>query len=221
MDQAVTLEHHRPVQEILGGSLTEGIGGAGAIVLAILGLIGILPAPLASIAVIAIGLSLLVGGGAVAAQYSRLLAKAEPRFAAELIGGGMTMEALCGLAGVVLGILALLHLEESTLLAVALLIFGGALLMGSIATARLNDLRKRLTANSDNAYELASEALYAASGSEVLIGAAASVLGILALSGFDPLTLTLVGLLCVGASVLFNGMSVGGSMLSIHHADAR
>ncbi len=45
---------------------------------------GILRATLASIAVIAIGLSLLVGGGAVAAQYSRLLTKAEPGYGAQL-----------------------------------------------------------------------------------------------------------------------------------------
>ncbi len=110
MDHAVALEQRKPVEEVVGGSIAEGVGGAGAIVLAILGLIGILPATLASIAVIAIGLALLVGGGAVAAQYSRLLTKAEPGSGAQLIGGGMTMEALCGLTGVVLGILALLRL---------------------------------------------------------------------------------------------------------------
>src|SRR5262249_38607547 len=67
-----------------------GVGGAATIVLAILGLIGILPVPLASVAVIAIGLSLLVGGGTVATQYSRLLARTEPGYAAQVVGGGMT-----------------------------------------------------------------------------------------------------------------------------------
>ena len=53
----------RPMEEVVGGSVTEGLGGAAAIILAILGLIGILPVPLASIGVLALGLSLLAGGG--------------------------------------------------------------------------------------------------------------------------------------------------------------
>jgi len=201
------------MEEVIGGSITEGVGGAGAIILAILGLIGILPTPLASIAVIAIGLSLLVGGGTVVAQYSRLLARTEPGYNAQIVGGGMTMEALCGLAGVVLGILALLDLDSVTLLSVSALIYGGALLMASLATARLNEMRTRLAAVEPNkAAEIAREAVYAASGSEVLIGATAVVLGILALSGIGALTLTLVALLCVGASVLVSGLSVAGKM---------
>ena len=86
--------------------------------------------------------------------------------------------------------------------------------MASIATARVNDVRIRL-APVEETHELAQDAVYAASGSEVLIGAAAVVLGILALSGFDPLTMTLVGLLSVGASVLLSGMSMAGRMISV------
>ena len=95
----------------------------------------------------------------------------------------------------------------------SVLVFGGALLMASIATARLNDLRMRTAAiQPEHAHELSREAVYAASGSDVLIGAAAVVLGILALSGFSSLTLTLVGLLCIGASIMLSGLSVAGRM---------
>src|SRR5215472_5778179 len=213
MDRSDFFDHTKPMEGVAIGSFTEGIGGAGAVVLAILGLIGVLPAPLAAIAVIAIGLSLVIGGGSVASQYSRLLIKTEPRQVAQLVAGGMGMEALCGLAGVVLGILALLHVSELSLLPASLLVFGAALLMASIATARVNDMRIRF-ASPEEMHELAQDAVYAASGSEVLIGAAAVVLGILALSGFDPLTMTLIGLLCVGASVLLSGISVAGRMVS-------
>jgi len=222
MDHAQTFDERKPMGEIVGGSITEGIGGAGAVVLAILGLIGIMPVALAAIAVIAIGLSLLVGGGTIAAQYSRLLTRTEPRHVAQVVSSGMTMEGLCGLAGVVLGILALLHVNDVTLLAVSVLVFGGALLMASIATARLNDVRIRLaTVDPDHTHELARDAVYAASGSEVLIGAAAAVLGILALSGFEPLTLTLIAVLCVGASILLSGLSIAGRMFwAMPHAEA-
>jgi len=214
MDRSDFFDHTKPMEGVAIGSFTEGIGGAGAVVLAILGLIGVLPAPLAAIAAIAIGLSLAIGGGSVASQYSRLLVKTEPRPVAQVVAAGMSMEALCGLAGVVLGILALLHVNELILLPSSLLVFGGALLMASIATARINDVRIRL-APVEETHELAQDAVYAASGSEVLIGAAAVVLGILALSGFDPLTMTLVGLLSVGASVLLSGMSMAGRMISV------
>lgn len=209
------------MEEVVGGSITEGVGGVATIVLAILGLIGILPIPLASIAVIAIGLSLLVGGGTLAAQYSRLLARTEPGYAAQVVGGGMTMEALCGLAGTVLGILALLQVKSEMLLAVAVLVYGGALLLASLATARLVEMRVRTAVEVPSQHEWSRDAVYAASGSDVLIGAAAVVLGILALSGFGPITLTLVALLCIGASVLLSGLSVAGRMFStLPHAEA-
>ena len=57
---------------------------------------------------------------------------------------------------------------------------------------------------------LTREIAVAASGTQMLIGVTAIVLGILALIGVDPLTLSLVGLLAVGASILFSGSAVSG-----------
>lgn len=216
-----TTSVRRPIEEVVGGSITEGLGGAGAIVLAILGLIGILPVPLASIAVIALGLSLLVGGGTLTAQYSRLLTRTEPGYGAQVIGSGMTMEALCGLAGAVLGILALLHFRAETLLGAAVVVYGGALLLASMATARLVEMHVRATSELPSEHQWSRDAVYATSGSDVLIGSAAVVLGILALSGFTPITLTLVALLCIGASVLLSGLSIAGRMFTmLPHAEA-
>jgi hypothetical protein len=65
---------------------------------------------------------------------------------------------------------------------------------------------------------MARDALYAASGSEALIGAGAIVLGILSLSGIAPLALVLVALLAIGASILLAGSSVAGRMFeSVAH----
>ncbi len=55
----------------------------------------------------------------------------------------------------------------------------------------------------------------AASGTQMLIGIATIVLGILALIGIDPVTLSLVGLLATGASILFSGSAVSSRMLSV------
>jgi hypothetical protein len=186
--------------------MTEVIGGAGAIVLAILGLIGVLPITMASIATIAVGVALLTVGGIIARRYSRALAGPEPTNIRREVMGGMGMEAMAGLAGLVLGILALIGISPLLLLSIAIIVLGAALLMASGAMARLETLMRWETL--DASQSKAHDAVYVATGSEVLVGVGAVVLGILALSGHDPLTLSLIAMLSIGASVLLSGSSL-------------
>jgi hypothetical protein len=200
---------------IAGGSTAEAIGGAGAVVLAILGLVGILPLFLAAIASIAIGGALLVEGAAIAARYTHLLRESHPGHGgmAEL-GGGMTIEFIAGCGGVVLGILALLKLAPITLLAIAVLGFAGGLLFGSGATSRVDTLGLY----TGRAQHVAYQAVNAAAGTQALVGLGIAVLGILALVGMMPLTLILVGLLAAGGAVLLTGGALAARMMSlIHH----
>ena len=202
-------------REIEGGSTTEAIGGAAAIVLAILGLLGVLPTVLASIASIAIGVGLIVAGGAIAARYERVLSGPETATAHREIAGGMGMEAFAGVAALVLGILALLGLSPLTLLAISAIAAGAGLLMASGSMARLESLVRWETAH--DMESKMRDTVYAASGSEVLIGVGAIVLGILALTGHDPLTLVLVALLSIGASLLMSGSTIAGRFFSMFH----
>ena len=118
----------------------ESLGGVGAMTLAIPGLASVLPFYLASIAAIAAGTALLAEGSAVTAQFSDLRSSAtHGRVDLAELGGGMTTEMLGGLAGVTLGVLALVGVDPASLLATATLVFGGTLLVGSGLTARLND----------------------------------------------------------------------------------
>ncbi len=55
----------------------------------------------------------------------------------------------------------------------------------------------------------------------MLVGIAAVVLGIIALVGIDPVLVTLVALLVVGASVLFSGTAVSSRMASVMRRLAR
>jgi hypothetical protein len=74
------------------------------------------------------------------------------------------------------------------------------------------------TLHPEHAHYIMRDTLYAASGSEALIGAGAIVLGILSLAGYAPLTLILVALLAVGASILLAGTAVSGRMFeSVAH----
>ena len=214
-----TLRHERDDKQsakvVAGGSITEAIAGLAAVALAIIALAGVLPGYLAAIATIAVGVALLAQGGAVAARWSKLVAETpgyewDPQTE---VGSGMTAEILGGASGIVLGILALIGVAPHILIPVALLAFGGAMLVGTGATADLG--RMRSAGTSPRLERATREMTVAASGTQMLIGIAAVVLGILALIGVDPLTLSLVGLLAIGASILFSGSAVSSRMLSI------
>lgn len=129
------------------------------------------------------------------------------------------MESLAGFAAIVLGLLSLLGIHSGVLLAAAVIVLGCALLLASGAISRLTSLPIRepfgtaeQVREAEHERYMARDALYAASGSEALIGAGAIVLGILSLSGIAPLALILVALLAVGASILLAGSSVAGRM---------
>ncbi len=209
----ITHREHTALHEIEGGSTTEAVGGAVAIVLAILGLLGVLPTMLASIAAIAIGVGLVVAGGAIAARYERVLSAPESTASRREIAGGMGMEAFAGIAALVLGVLALLGLSTGTLLAISAIAAGAGLLMASGSMARLESLVRWEMARDDTSK--LHDTVYASAGSEVLIGAGAIVLGILALTGTDPLTLVLVALLSIGASLLASGSTLAGHFFSM------
>jgi hypothetical protein len=208
-------EETRTTAKVLaGGSLTEALAGLAAAALAIIALAGVLPGYLAAIATIAVGVALLAQGGAVATRWSRIVAETpgyewDPKTE---LGSGMTGEILGGAAGIVLGILALIGVAPQILIPVALLVFGGAMLVGTGTAVDLGTMRTPVDPRVDRSTR---EIAVAASGTQMLIGIAAIVLGILALIGIDPLTLSLVGLLAAGASILFSGSAVSARVLTL------
>ncbi len=111
--------------EAAEGMSAHFLGGITAIVLGILALLGVASGTLLAVAVLALGASLLTGS--LNTQMFVGSYHARPF-------GGMV---LIGLAGVVLGILAVIGLDPLTLVLVGLLCFGvGALFSGSSLGAR-------------------------------------------------------------------------------------
>lgn len=199
---------------VAGGSLAEAIGGVGAVVLAILGLVGLLPQEMAAIAAMSVGVSLLLESTAVATRLSDLLSGTEKNFSdAAKLGGGMGAEFLGGVAGGVLGLLALLGIAPLTLIATAVIVFGASLLLSSGATYRLDLLASKLGQKTPSAAQ--ALCAMAASGVQVLVGIAAIALGIIALVGISTLILVLAGLLSIGAAVVISGSSVSGTIASV------
>jgi hypothetical protein len=217
MSTVMSTPEDKHIAESVGsGSAAEIIGGIAAIILTILGLAHVAPSLMLPIATIAIGVALVFEGGSVAVQYSRIISRTTENSAQTIeMGGGMTAEMLAGITGIVLGILALLGLDSLTLSASAVIVYGAALSLGSGSTARLNDLRIEVSGAHQSAQRVAHEAVSAAAGTQVLVGLAGGVLGILALVGLAPTVLVLVGLLAVGASLLLSGGAVGGRLISL------
>lgn len=211
-----TRELETSLEVVTGGSTGEAIGGAAAVVLAILGLAGVIPIYTLTVAALAVGVGLLIEGGALTSRYSQLLSRVSSgRLASAELGGGMSAELIGGIGGGVLALLALLGVAPMTLVPVAALVFGGALLFGAGATARLRNLAVHTSGASELARRIASESVSAASGAQIFVGIGAITLGILALVGVEPMTLMLVATLALGGALLISGAAIGARMASL------
>jgi hypothetical protein len=180
-----------------GGSTVEAVLGVAALILAILGLAGIEAGYMLTIGVIAIGAALLSEGAAIAARLNGDGSVAET---------GMNAEFVAGLAGIVLGVLALLGIQVIPLTAAAVLGFGGALLLGAGAgseaasTVRHDGLSHRGTTGT--------------AGAKILVGLAVIVLGILALVGIRPPEMLLVAVLILGGILMLSGVAMSSRFMS-------
>ena len=195
------------------GGFADALGGVAAIVLAIVGLAGVRPEPLAAIATIVFGAALLIQGGAMLSEFAQV-GTAEERLAAS--GGGISILFLVGVAGVVLGVLALIGLYAPILTAVAVIAFGAALLLSSSAVWRLLTspaIAAQFETSTPIVRIVASEMAAGSTGMQALAGLAVIVLGILAVCGVYAQPLTLIALLVAGAAILLTGSALSGTMI--------
>lgn len=192
---------------------TEVLLACGAVVLSILGLAGIFPNDLAAITVIALGVVLGCQGTNVVLRYTELLyeAGATPNPRAMEVGRGITAEFLGGLAGVVLGILALLRIAPMTLMSAAVITYGGTLLLTSSESVLLT-----LPGKEDEILHQLMHSMGRASASaQVLTGLGALALGILGLVGIAPTIMILVALQATGTSMLLRSSFASGLLMDL------
>ena len=141
-------EHVREIRasakNVLGGTITESFASGAAIVLTLLGLGGIKPDLMLSIAVIVIGLAFLFEGIAISMRFTKLLSEtSRDRLEKAEFGIGLTSEYLGGIVGIVLGILSLLGIAPMILAPAAAIVFGLEM-MASRVEARPNRKRKQV-----------------------------------------------------------------------------
>jgi hypothetical protein len=214
--ETITPGHHVPEHAWEHTALrTELLLALGAVVLSIVGLAGLFPMHLAAISIIALGAVLLFQGASVAWHFSELLhqAGASKAGVAE-VGGGITTEFLAGLAGLVVGVLALIGIAPMTLCSAGVITFSAALLMTSGEASWMHSLEAK---DDERMRHLMYFMTSAAAGAQVLVGLAGLVLGILALVGIAPMLMILIGVLIIGASVVLRSSAIGGLLLKFLH----
>lgn len=200
-----------------GSSWTEALGGIAVVVLAIISLAGGLPYVLAPIAVIILGAAFLFQGATTTARFVRLLGSVAPqRMEVSDFGGGASGEFLGGTTAIILGILALVGVHPLVLAPIAVLVLGVVELLSTGTNWRLNRFAaNRFAAGHETMQVVTGHMISSSCGMQAAVGVAAIILTILAIIGLDPLVLTLVALLCLGASVVAVGGSVGSRMVSL------
>ena len=193
----------RLTQLAAGGSIGEAICGIAVVVLAIIGLSNHDWTALASIGTIVAGAALIMAASAGM--------RAAATNGSTEVEGAMSAEVLGGAAGIVLGILAIVGIMPNLLNTVALIVFGGALILGCLTTSRAPASGPEL------GRYMPTHAAMAAAGSQALIGLAVGILGIVGLVGNPDhaVTIDLVGLLVVGAGVLITGSAVSARLVSV------
>jgi hypothetical protein len=232
---------HRGTPELTdleaGEGAIQAFGGLAVVVLAILGLSGLAPAMLASIAGIVIGAALLAEGGTIAGELS-ILASGPIHGGASgaEAGSGMTVEFLAGGAVVVLGILALIGLSQPILVPALIIVTGTALILTTGTMHRLDEVKMEASGTTGDAQRIVRGAASGTAGAQLLAGLAAIVLGILALvsspagtagpaagnaanagaaGGSTWIILTLVALLVLGTALAINRATLAGRLVRL------
>ena len=159
---------------------------------------------MASIATIAIGIALFAQGTAIMARWHEALRRLEgARYEKRELVSGVSTEMFGGLAGIVMGMLALIGVKPLVLLPVSAIVFGAALLLGGAAQP---DLVYLAPERNPKLARMTYSAIQTSGGVMVLVGIASAVLGILGVLSVGPvLTLTLVAFMAIGVALVFAG----------------
>ena len=203
------------------GGLADAAGGIATVVLAIVGLAHAAPETMAGIATIVFGAALLVQAGAMLSEYAGIVLPpgAEVSSVGQFGSSSLSPVFLAGAAGIILGILALLHINPEILLAAAVIAFGAALILSSNSVSHLHHAKRASFTGAQQSEMLGSEILanemaLGSAGIQGLAGLASIVLGILALVGTNSVILTLVALLVLGAALILTGSTLSATVLS-------
>lgn len=200
--------------EEMGVTLDQTIGGLALIVLGILALAKIDPLLLTSIATIVAGVALMIVSAGLAVELSKGLSESTGNLLhTGEMANGLNAGVLGGIAGIVLGILAILDVARPELIAVALIVFGAAVMFDFVASAQVRALKMMTAESPPGSLRMAMSAASSTNTATMLAGIGLITLGILALSGVVSYILVPVALLGLGVYLFLEGSAVAGRMI--------
>jgi hypothetical protein len=208
----------------------DAIGGIATAVLAIIGLAGWRPELLAGVATIVFGAALLVQAGTLLSEYSQVVSPTGVLQTASdaFSGDGLAAMFPVGIAGIVLGILALLGIASYALTSISVIAFGAALMLSAQSVRRLYQMQAEARRASVGAYSvrefLAGEMAAGSAGIQFATGLGSLVLGIIAVIMAGTMrgeVLTLVGLLLVGLTNIISGSALSGIVLGFMRPESQ
>ena len=209
---------------IAGGATLKTFGGIAVAILAILALIGLIPAVLVAIGGIVFGAAILLEGLSITSQYNQLAHQiAIDRSERVEVGGSGGVELLVGLAAIALGILSLLGVAAPVLIPALIIAGGVGLILSAGSLQRLNDLNLTRFVDSDLGRSIGRNSMMGGEVAQVLGGLGAVVLGILSLVIIAPTaaegfgTLPQVGLLVLGVASAISGAALAGKTTHEYH----
>jgi hypothetical protein len=207
---AMTYDDRTAQKVEAGGSIAEAGGGIAIIVLTIISLAGGVGGILTAVAVIVLGASFIIEGGAVASEFARVLSlrkTGEVQF-----GSGLMAQMAGGASILVLGILAIVGVRTDILIPVAVIVGGALLLLTAGTMLEIHALRTRFASETESA--VMGAGVTGGAGLQFLAGAAAIVLGIIGLTpGVTGVVLSTVGLLVLGGALTMNASAMTGNSL--------
>lgn len=202
------------------GGFVDALGGIATIVLAVIGLSGVRSLDLLSIATIVFGAAMLIQGGAMLTEFAQV--EVVPDAGVTSTGGGLGALFGVGVAGIILGVLALLGVHAAILDSVAIIAFGGALALSASAVWKLLTSRSVATRfrTGTMLQVVASEVATGSSTLQAMAGLAVIVLGILAVSGTMTGDLALIALVVAGAAIVMTGSTLSSTMLGFMRSES-
>ena len=198
----------------MGVTVDETAAGLALIALGIVALAGIYPGLLTSVAAVVAGVALVFISLALTKDFSDALAISGRGLVTSEAGGGLGAGTAAGVAGIVLGILAILDIARPTLVAIALIVFGAAVFLNFIMASQTRALRMTRGSMAPESAKLASSAAASTELTAVLAGVALVVLGIVALCGVRSEILIACAFLAFGGYLFLKATASVGYMFS-------
>jgi hypothetical protein len=187
-------------------SAVDGAVGVLVMLLAIFGLLGVAPRAMIALSCLGAGVAVAFEAAGLTRRYRRVLSSHGKNESSE-VRGAMLAQVVGGIVAGLLGILALFGVEPLAFPAIASIVVGASLLLGTGAEIEVHSVTASLEPSETR--RVIHQAVIAAGGARLLVAVASITLGILAFAGIEPLTLLLTISLLLGVALLLGSVSVG------------